>query len=70
MSSRSRHSRRALPTQVNVGVRVRRLEWSPDHSHPLALEDGVEGTAELRVAVVDEEARPLTSIVQIDQLRN
>src|SRR5215218_8169634 len=68
MSSRSRHSRRTPPTPaLDVRVRVRRLERSPDDSHPLALKDGVEGAAELSVTVVDQEPRPLAAIVEVDQ---
>jgi hypothetical protein len=42
-----------------VRVRVRRLERSPDNPHPLAAEGRVEGAAELRVTIVDQEPRPL-----------
>ena len=42
-----------------VGVRVRRLDRCADHRHPLAADDVVEGLAELRVSVVDEEPERL-----------
>jgi len=38
-----------------VGVRIRRLDRRADHFDPLGAEDLVEGVAEFRVAVVDEE---------------
>jgi hypothetical protein len=31
------------------------------------VEDGVEGAAELRIAVVDQQARPLAAVVEIHQ---
>jgi hypothetical protein len=40
-----------------VGVRVRRLDRCPDHLDALGAEDLVDGVAELRVAVVDEEPK-------------
>jgi hypothetical protein len=49
---------RAYPA-FGVGVRVRRLHRRTDHPEALALEDVVEGVAEPRVAVVDEEPERL-----------
>jgi hypothetical protein len=62
------HARRidGGPFEPSPG-RVRRTERCPDRADPLALEDGVESTAELRVTVVDQEPRPLTAIVEVHQ---
>jgi len=54
----------ALPAHAadpafRVGVRVRRLNRRSDDLDALAAEDGVEGAAELRVAVVDQARRGL-----------
>src|SRR6266542_7128578 len=62
----------ALPAHAadpafGVGVRVRRLDRRPDDLHAFAAEDAVEGAAELRVAVVDQEARPLAAVVEVHQ---
>jgi hypothetical protein len=50
---------------LDVRVRVRRLGRCPDDPYPLAVEDGVEGAAELRVTVVDQEPRPPATIIEI-----
>src|SRR6266511_5373185 len=62
----------ALPTHAadpafRVGVRVRRADRCADDGDLFALEDAVEGAAELRVAIVDQEARPLATLVEIHQ---
>jgi hypothetical protein len=43
-----------------VGVRVRRLDRCADHPDPFGAENVVEGMAELRVAIVDEEVERLS----------
>src|SRR6266581_2062802 len=53
----------AADPALNVRVRVRRSDRSPDDPHRFAVEDGVEGAAELRVPVVDQEPRSLVVIV-------
>jgi hypothetical protein len=45
----------AADLALDVRVRVRRLQRSPDDSHPVAAEEGLEGAAELRVAVMDQQ---------------
>src|SRR6266516_4854439 len=45
---------RAHPT-LGEGVRVRGLNWRADDLDALGVEDLVEGVAELRVAIMDEE---------------
>src|SRR6266571_3445519 len=62
----------ALPAHAadpafGVGVRVRRLDRRSDDLDAFAAEDVVEGAAVLRVAVVDQEARPLAAVVEIHQ---
>jgi hypothetical protein len=66
--SRSRHSLRTLPTQRSawafafgawIGVRT--------DLGAFTLEDAIEGDGELRVAVVDQEARPPAAVVEIHQ---
>src|SRR6266700_1541172 len=52
---------------LDVCVRVRSLEGSPDDLHPLTAEDGVEGAAELAVAVVDQQPRLLAAVVEVHQ---
>jgi hypothetical protein len=47
-------AQRSYPA-FGVGVRVRRLDRRADHLDALGAEDLVEGVAELRVAVVDEQ---------------
>ena len=49
---------RAHPA-LGVGVRVRRLHRRPDHLDAFGAEDLVEGVAELRVAIMDEEPERL-----------
>ena len=44
---------------LGVGIRVRRLDRRADHSDAFGPEDVVEGVAELRVAIVDEEPERL-----------
>jgi hypothetical protein len=39
---------------LGMGVRVRRPDWGTDHLDGLAPEDLIEGMAEVRVAIVDE----------------
>jgi len=46
-------AQRADPA-LGISVRVRRLDRGADHPDALSAEDLVEGVAELRVAVVDE----------------
>ena len=49
---------RAHPA-LGIGVRVRRLDRRVDHSDAFGPEDFIEGVAELRVTVVDEEPERL-----------
>jgi hypothetical protein len=58
---------RAADPPLRVGVCVRRLDRRADHGDAFACEDGVEGAAELRVAVVDQDPRAVSAIVEIDQ---
>ena len=44
---------------LGVGIRVRRLDRRVDHSDAFGPEDLIEGVAELRVTVVDEEPEQL-----------
>ena len=60
----------ALPTYAadpafRVGIRVRRADWCADDRDVFALEDAVEGAAELRVSIVDQEARPLAAVAEV-----
>ena len=48
-------------------VGVRRLERCPDDPHPLTAEDGVEGAAELRVTVMDQQSRLVAALVEVHQ---
>jgi hypothetical protein len=48
----------AADPAFGVGVRVRRLDRRSDDLDAFAAEDAVEGTAELCVPIVDQEARP------------
>ena len=57
----------AADPALDVRVGVRRPHGRRDDRRPLAVEDGVEGAAELRVTVVDQEARPATTIIKIHQ---
>lgn len=52
---------------LEVGVRRRRLERSSDHAGPLGREDRVEGARELLVAVMDQEAHRLATVVEFHQ---
>jgi hypothetical protein len=64
MSSRSRHSRRTLPTQRSAWtLRVPRLDGRADHRNSFASEDVIAATAELGVAIVDQEADRLLAII-------
>jgi len=54
-------STHAADPAFRVGVGVRRA----DDRDVFALEDAVEGTAELRVAIVDQEARPSSTISRL-----
>ena len=53
----------AADPALGVGVRVRCLDGSADHTDPFALEDVIAAAAELGVAIVDEEAERLLAIV-------
>src|SRR5437870_10794280 len=59
---------RANPA-LGVGIRVRRLDRRADHSDAFGPEDLIEGVAELRVAVVDEEPERLLLTQLHDKLR-
>ena len=39
----------------------------PDHPDSVVVEDSVEAAAELAVAVVDQQPRPLPAIIEVDQ---
>jgi len=56
----------AADPALDVRVRVRCPDRRSDHPDSFAAEDSAEGTAELRVAVVDQEPRPLVAIVEVD----
>ena len=49
-----------------VGVCVRCLHRCPDHLHSFGAEDFVEGVTELRVAITDEEPKPLL-LAELDE---
>jgi hypothetical protein len=53
----------ADPT-LAVGVRVRRLDGRADHRNSFALEDMIAPTAELAVAIVDQEAERLLATIE------
>src|SRR5947208_3776090 len=62
----------ALPAHAadpafGVGVRVRRLDRRSDDLDAFTAEDAVEGAAELRVPIVDQEARPPAAVVEVHQ---
>src|SRR6266545_1947830 len=57
----------AADPPFGVGVRVRRLDRRSHDLDAFAAEDAVERTAELRVAVVDQEARPLAALVEVHE---
>src|ERR1700693_3117061 len=66
--SRSRHSRRTLPTQRSMcAFAFGALNRCPNDLYRRAAEDGVEGAAELCVTVVDQEPGPLAAIVEVHQ---
>jgi hypothetical protein len=60
-------SAHAADPPLGVGVRVGRLDRRPDDLDALAADDAVEDAAELRVAVADQEAQLLVSVVEIHQ---
>ena len=57
----------AADPALRVGVRVRRLERRTDYGDGLALEDAVEGAAELLVPVVDQEERAMLAVLELHQ---
>ena len=57
----------AADPALDVRVGVRRPERCPDDPYPLAMEDGVEGAAELRVTIVNQKPRPSATIIKIYQ---
>lgn len=62
----------AIPTYAadpafRVGIRVRRADRCAEDRDVFALEDAVEGAAELRVPIMDQEARPLAAVAEIHQ---
>ena len=54
---------------LGEGVRVRRLNRRPDYADAFGAEDLVEGATELRVAIMDEEAKRLTVSELLVRLR-
>src|SRR5215211_3498340 len=60
-------SAHAADPPLGVGVRVGRLDRRPDDLDAVAADDVVEDAAELRVAVVDQEARPQAVVMKIHQ---
>jgi hypothetical protein len=54
----------AADPALGVGVRVRRLDGRADHRNSFALEDVIAPTAELGVAIVDQEAERLLAIIE------
>jgi hypothetical protein len=50
---------------LGIGVRVRRLHWRPDHFDPLGAKNLVEDSAELPVAVVDQQLEPTLLLSQL-----
>ncbi len=57
----------AADPALGVCVRVRRLHGCADHGDPFALKDVVEAAAELRVAIVNQEAQRLLPIIECHQ---
>src|SRR6266511_4410467 len=57
----------AADPAFGVGVRVRRLDRRSHDLDAFAAEDAVEGAAELRVAVVNQKARPRAAVVDVHQ---
>jgi hypothetical protein len=49
---------------LDVRVRIRRPDRYSDHPDPAAVEDGVEGAAELCIAVMDQEPGPVVDVHQ------
>jgi hypothetical protein len=65
MSSRSRHSRRTLPTQRSAwAFAFGAWDGCTDHRDPFALEDLIAAAAELRLAIVDEETERFPTIIE------
>src|SRR5687767_14489765 len=60
-------SAEAADPALDVRVRVRRLQRRADHLHLLAVENGIEGAAELRVSIVDQEAWPMAMVGEVHQ---
>src|SRR6266511_2056252 len=60
-------AKRANPA-LGVGIRVRRPDRRADHSDAFGPEDLIEGVAELRVTVVDEEPERLLRIELHDKV--
>jgi hypothetical protein len=54
---------------LGVGVRVRRLDGCVDHPDGLSPEDRLEGVAQLRVAIVDENRNGSSSPNRMIRLR-
>jgi hypothetical protein len=52
---------------LGMCVRVRCLDGCADHSHSVACEDLIEATAELGVAIVDQETERLLAILERHQ---
>src|SRR6266540_4217352 len=52
---------------LDVRVCVRCPHRCSDHLDPVAAEDGVEGAAELAIAVVDQQPGPLAAVVEVHQ---
>jgi hypothetical protein len=57
----------AADPALGVRIRVRRLDRRPDHSDSFASEDVIEAAAELGVAIVNQEAERLLTIVEVHQ---
>ena len=51
---------------LGEGVRLRRTNRCPDHPDAFALEDLIEGEAELAVTVVDQEPRPFEDTAEVE----
>jgi len=67
MSSRSALTTHAADPALGICVRVRRLDRRVDHRNPFAVEDVIAAAAELRVAIVDEEAERLLATIESHQ---
>jgi hypothetical protein len=57
----------AADPALGVGVRVRRLHWCADNSDSFGLEDVIAAAAQLRVAIMDEQAERLLTILERHQ---